>query len=311
MRLLQGAAGDLEVVVSGYLEEVPVDAFVLDTGAQVCLISENFYEQHQHSLPELGPVPDAPVEVADGSHAVILGSFNLRLSVLNHETQMLHEVTHPFLVVQELSTPVLLGLDACRRLFSKLDFQSGHPEFESVPQATAHQVKLITTPAAAFSTPLRVVKSASLAPGFTRMVACSYAAHPFNGEDAVIVRPIPFCDSCGNEIPSIFVPHLRDSTLPSTRRYWVQLMNTSPFHLSFPAGLTVGRVYHMPGEDMEVVKAAPDGEYRINRAGELQHMERPQVASTPKPRSTAPSSALPATASCDPSSMPQAAACSL
>jgi hypothetical protein len=309
-RLLQGPAGDLEVVIPGYLEDVAVEAFVLDTGAQVCLVSEDFYKTHRAHFPALGPVPAEPVELADGFHAKILGSFELRLSVLNHETQQLHEIKHPFIVVADLSTPVLLGLDACRRLFYKLNFQTGRPEFESPALTAGHRVNLISAPGVELSTPLRMVSSISLAPGYTRLVSCTYDPEPFHGEAAVLVRPVPFLDSNEEELPEVFVPHIRDADLPRARRYWVQLLNTSSFHLSFPSGLVVGRVYALPGGQLEAVKAAPEGEYRMNRQGELQSTARPEVrASPPAPSSSSPASA-PAAAAADPPG-PRSTACRL
>lgn len=282
-RLLQGPAGNLEVIVTGYLDDIPVEAFVLDTGAQVCLVSEQFYLTHRAHLPQLGPVPEEPVELADGYHAKLLGGFNLCLAVLNEETEQLHEIVHPFVVVANLSTPVLIGLDACRRLFNKLNFQTGQMEFKDAePSTPAQRVSLVTAPAADPSVPLRVVGAVCLAPGFTRMAACTYDPASFKDEDVVLVRPIPFLDSNQEELPAIFVPHLRDARLPrGTTRYWVQLINPSPFHLSFAAGLVVGRVFHLPGGELAAVQSAPEGEYRLNRQGLLQGTLRPQLAASP------------------------------
>ena len=291
--ILDEQIGD-EVVVQARINGIPVASALVDTGAQASLLAYSLYKEHRHTLPRLENASLEQIETADGSQVKIAGKCVLRLEILGEHGAAPRAVDHEFLVVYRLSTPLLLGLDVCPRLFHKLDFQTGNLEFLSVARSsdtaaaaptdaavaplTVNRVRAVASSLEPFHAELHVACSTSVKAGYTRRVQCSYDAEHFGARETIIVKPVPLQDGWGRQIGPVFSPHLKDGSLPGGT-YWVQVFNTTPFELNLAGGVVIGHVYALPGETTSQIQAAPQGEYRLQAGGELIQMGRPQVES--------------------------------
>ena len=130
--LRQDPSGMREINVDGFINDVPQPQMVVDTGAQVTILSAERYWSLFNS-GKIGPLvktnstPD--VEMGNGQRAVALGTTTVWLGLHDPARDRCYFRTISMLVLPNLASDVLLGLDYLHHFVHTIDVGTGELKF--------------------------------------------------------------------------------------------------------------------------------------------------------------------------------------
>ena len=265
-RIVIKPTGEQEIHIAGALNGLRMTDLLIDTGAQVSLLSATFYRLHQSRFSHLGKKPDYHVGMANGHRATVHGTCRLQLKLEDETTGEIHTMKHSFVVVDDLSIPVILGLDVCNRMFTSLDFQTGLLQFQD--QVTrVRAVRIGPEEANDRRTPIHVAEATIIPPRSARMVLVHFDQRRYDKDAIVICEAMTLHDKQGNEMEITFPPHIQKAH-PKNNRYSLLVHNGSSMSLTLSAGLLIGLASKYDG--VTELPTAPQGQYRVRYDGELE-----------------------------------------
>ena len=166
---------------------------MIDSGSAVSLVTKQEVDMLKHDRLLNAPVPKLRLVTASGEPMLITGCIQapVRISQL--------EITHQFLVVERLVTPVILGVDFLQQHNLVLNFASS-------PVAISNPTQLVEQTSEAIPTALQPIIAAE---SHLKSKICAVAAVEDQGDDPVDHCSIPdFQDTINCELPKC-IPALK------------------------------------------------------------------------------------------------------
>ena len=260
-RVRTGAAGQMDIVTPVTVKDVHVADALVDTGAQVSLMSLDFYNAHRASFGKLGPRPTFGVyDAQDAPFVGHLGTLALPLTLKDPRYTGIQYTRQVQFVVTQQNTNILLGLDILNKFLATCDFQTGTPTFRADLKPDSGKTRPLD---ASVTSTIRLSRPARLGPGVVKEVLVTYGRHlTLDPLAAILCQPEVLEGQDGAELSLTFPPHVQSAA--TTRRdkmgtYALRVENTSDYQLDLPAGLIIGSAqvlsldpsFHQPPESKD------------------------------------------------------------
>ena len=208
---------------------------LVDTGSHVTLMSSRFYTKHAQYLGGLGPIPTYTLTVANNSRARVAGTLRREVTIRDPRTATNHVRSITFLVIGDMATDILLGMDSVTEFFSSINVLDGTFEFRQTyrVQSTRKQA------------PLAMREDAVIAPYHGHAVKVSYPGYfTLDPRQAVECSPCQVTNHDGSATLNLhFPPQLQDGRRHSADSGpTLYVYNNGSVPLSLPTGLIIGTV---------------------------------------------------------------------
>ena len=172
-RLEVNEHGQKEIVIDCRFGRVPAHGAILDTGAQRSVISGRYYDLHRSNFPPVNRrvAYGLTIEGITGDYYKPRGEIRVPIAFCDKNQQEYHIAEHAFLVVDGLSTDVLLGMDLMQGDggIKAIEFTSGQISFSPALRTTPYS----TVKGNAARYPIRLLHDIELQPGETAPIGLS------------------------------------------------------------------------------------------------------------------------------------------
>lgn len=234
-------AGQRDIVLTGRIGGVKKAEFFVDTGSQLSIVSDAFYENHKAALGPLGPIPTYDLYVADNKKADIIGSLRMATTFSDPSHKLLFTREIEYVVMVGLAEPVLAGLDLITMFFTNISVQDGRLMFRAdlAPDVDARHPPKIDA-----MSPIRVTNTTTIKGRTTRMVQVAYDKMLTTVSDCpVLCQPQLVYNKYGTPSSIEFPAHIQNHSGGSTKpgHYKLMVMNHSHQSLTLSPGTVIGR----------------------------------------------------------------------
>jgi hypothetical protein len=263
-RIVIGPSGEREIHIAGAINGLTLTNMIVDTGSHGTIIDSSFFKTHRARFGHLGKKPGYSVKLADGQRAKVKGTVKLNLMLKGELSGETRSIRHTFVVVDNLSVPIIIGLDVCDRMFNSLNFQTGLLEFRD--KLTRVRAVRIVQEEGQYN-PLICMEGIVIPARSGRVVQVYFDKRGYDKNATVICEADVLHDRDGNELAITFPPHIQMAHLPNDR-YQLLVHNPSDSTLTLRAGIPIGTVAQFNQE--KEMTDAPQGQYRVRYDGELE-----------------------------------------
>ena len=242
--------GQRDIVVEGTVGTIHQVTIFVDTGSQVSIISEQWYNSHKKVLGPIGPMPSYNLLVADGAKAQVKGTVQLEVTFADPDRDAHYTRRVEFVVMSGLSEPVLAGMNLLKLFFKVIDLDSGMVKYrnELQPDHDEHLYNTISEGEIRVGTGIRVPARSA------RRIKVSYPSNfirLMSKHDLPILRePVSTYDHRGTlldiDFPNCVDQQTEGGTAPGSNLHSMLIINKSDYCIDLRSGQVIGKAILLP-----------------------------------------------------------------